>query len=101
MLVAATAGFRGGRIFPTVFIGVALGMLANSLFSSVPVGMAVACSILGLVLVITRSGWLAIFLAAVVVPNPLILVILCVAVLPAWLLTRGAPEMKADATVTA
>ncbi|GIH06591.1 putative ion-transport protein [Rhizocola hellebori] len=101
MLVAATAGFRGGRIFPTVFIGVALGMLANSLFSSVPVGMAVACSILGLVLVITRSGWLAIFLAAVVVPNPSILVIICVAVLPAWLLTRGAREMIAGDTVAA
>jgi H+/Cl- antiporter ClcA len=101
MLVAATAGFRGGRIFPTVFIGVALGMLASSLFSSVPIGLAVACSILGLVLVITRSGWLAIFLGAVVVPNPQILVILTVAVLPAWLLTRGAPEMKAGATVTA
>ena len=101
MLVAATAGFRGGRIFPAVFLGVGLGLLANSLFSSVPVGMAVACSILGLVLVITRSGWLAIFLAAVVVPNPSILVILCVAVLPAWLLTRGARDMKASATVTA
>jgi H+/Cl- antiporter ClcA len=101
MLVAATSGFRGGRIFPTIFIGVALGLLANSLFPSIPVGIAVACSILGLVLVIARSGWLAIFLAAVVVPNAQILIILTVAVLPAWLLVRGAREMRAGATVAA
>jgi H+/Cl- antiporter ClcA len=101
MLIAATSGFRGGRIFPTVFIGVALGFLANSLFPSIPVGIAVACSILGLVLVIARSGWLAIFLAAVVVPNAQILIILTVAVLPAWLLTRGARDMRAGAPVTA
>jgi H+/Cl- antiporter ClcA len=101
MLVAATSGFRGGRIFPTVFIGVALGLLANSLFASIPVGIAVACSILGLVLVIARSGWLAIFLAAVVVPNAQILIILTVAVLPAWLLVRGAQEMKTVARVAA
>jgi hypothetical protein len=65
------------------------------------VSLAVSCSILGLVLVIARSGWLAIFLAAVVVPSPLILVILTVAVLPAWLLASGARQMKAGATAAA
>ncbi len=95
MLVAATAGFRGGRIFPVVFAALAFGLLTSTVFASVPATLAVACSVLGFVLVITRSGWLAIFLAAVVVPGPLILVIVTVAVLPAWLLVKGAPDMKA------
>ncbi len=101
LLIAATSGFRGGRIFPAVFAALAFGLLVNGLFPGVPVALAVACSVLGFVLPITRSGWLAIFLAAVIVPSPLVLVILTVAVLPAWLLVTGAPEMKASATVTA
>ena len=32
LLVAACAMFRGGRIFPATFIGVALGLLGNALF---------------------------------------------------------------------
>lgn len=71
----------------------ALGLVTSALFASVPVSLAVACSALGLVLAITRSGWLAIFLAAAIVPNPAILVILTIAVLPAWLLVTGRREM--------
>ena len=48
MLVAATAGFRGGRIFPTAFIGLAFGLLASALFPAIPAAIAVACSILGI-----------------------------------------------------
>ena len=31
LVIAAAAGFRGGRIFPAVFIGAAVGVLANAL----------------------------------------------------------------------
>ncbi len=44
---------------------------------------------------ISRSGWMSIFLAAVLVPDPVIIVIITIAVLPAWLLITGRREMIA------
>jgi H+/Cl- antiporter ClcA len=96
LLVAGVTGFRGGKIFPAVFIAAAFGFLINALFPSVPVSLAIACSALGIVLAVTRSGWLSIFLAAALVPDPTILVILAIAVLPAWLIVTARPEMIAQ-----
>jgi H+/Cl- antiporter ClcA len=94
LVVAASALFRGGRIFPATFIGVALGMLGNVLIPGIPLGLAVACGVLGVVLVVARDGWLAIFLA-VAIPNDITLLpVLCVIVLPAWLLVSRAPEFR-------
>ncbi|MFF9562684.1 ion channel protein [Leifsonia sp. NPDC014704] len=93
LLVAAGAGFRGGRIFPAVFIGAAVGTLANALVPAVPLQIAVAAGVLGLTLAIARDGWIAIFIGVAVTQNLLILPILCLAVLPAWLLVTKAPEM--------
>ncbi len=95
LLVAATAGFRGGRIFPATFAGVAFGLFAHALIPGIPVSLAVACGALGLVMAISRSGWMSIFLAAVLVPDPVIIVIITIAVLPAWLLITGRREMIA------
>lgn len=36
---------------------------------AVPAAITVSCAILGIVLVVTRDGWLSLFMAAVVVPN--------------------------------
>src|SRR5690606_26563831 len=58
LLVAASAAFRGGRVFPAAFIGVAFGLLVYTLFPSTPIGLAVACGMLGVLLVATRDGWL-------------------------------------------
>ncbi|WP_367043828.1 ion channel protein [Streptomyces sp. Je 1-332] len=93
LCVAATCGFRGGRIFPAVFVGVALGMLAHALVDSVPPALGIACAILGVLLATTRQGWLSLFTAAVVVMDLAVLPLLCVAALPAWLLVTGRPEM--------
>ena len=49
LLVAASAGFRGGRIFPAVFVGTAFGLLAFSLFPGIPISLAVACGVMGIV----------------------------------------------------
>ncbi|MCH8559212.1 MULTISPECIES: ion channel protein [unclassified Nesterenkonia] len=93
LLVAATAGFRGGRIFPAVFIGAAVGLVAQSLMPEVPLGLALACGILGAVLAESRDGWIALFIAVVVVGDISVLAVLCVVVLPVWLLVMGAPKM--------
>lgn len=94
LLVAAGAFFRGGRIFPATFIGVALGMLGHVLIPGLPLGLAVACGVLGVVLLIGRDGWLAIFLGVAIPADITLLPMLCVIVLPAWLLVSRAPEFR-------
>jgi H+/Cl- antiporter ClcA len=93
LLVAASAGFRGGRVFPSVFIGTAVGMLVAALVPMVPLQVAVASAVLGITLAVTRDGWIAIFVGVAVTSNLLVLPILCLAVLPAWLMVTRAPEM--------
>lgn len=95
LVIAAAAGFRGGRIFPAAFIGVASGVLVNAAFPGVPLGLAVASGVLGVVLAVGRDGWIALFVAVAIVGDVGVLPVLCLAVLPAWLLVRSAPEMIA------
>ncbi|MFB7915172.1 ion channel protein [Streptomyces sp. NPDC056061] len=100
LLIAASCGFRGGRIFPAVFVGVALGLCAHALVTPVPVALAVTCAVLGVLLAITRQGWLSLFTAAVLVGDAGVFPVLCVASLPAWLLVTGRQQMqlRADGT---
>lgn len=93
LVIAAAAGFRGGRVFPAVFIGVAVGMAAHTLLPDVPATVVVASAVLGTVLAIGRDGWLALFLAAAVAGDFSVLTVLCVIVLPTWLVVTAAPEM--------
>ncbi|MGW3103185.1 ion channel protein [Streptomyces sp. NPDC001100] len=100
MLVATSCGFRGGRIFPSVFIGVALGLFAHAVVPAVHPALGVAAGVLGMLLAITRQGWLSLFTAAILVASPAILALLCIGSLPAWLLVTGRPQMqlRADGT---
>ncbi|WP_395245103.1 ion channel protein [Agromyces sp. MMS24-K17] len=93
LLIAASAGFRGGRIFPTVFIGAALGLLAAALIPDMPISLAVASATLGMTLAATRDGWIAIFLAVALVGDVVVLPLLCVLILPVWLLVTRAPKL--------
>jgi H+/Cl- antiporter ClcA len=93
LLVAAAASFRGGRIFPSMFIGVALGLTIHALIPGIPETLAVAAAVLGFVLAIGRSGWMALFLAAAVAGSISVLGVLCLAILPAWLLVSRGPRM--------
>lgn len=96
LVVAAASGFRGRRIFPAVFVGVALGLMLHEHVPAVPAAITVSCAILGIVLVVTRDGWLSLFMAAVVVPNTTLLPLLCIVMLPAWLLLAGKPMMMVN-----
>ncbi|SDZ33078.1 ion channel protein [Herbiconiux ginsengi] len=93
LTVAAAAGFRGGRIFPSVFIGAAVGVLANALVPGIPVALAVSAGVLGMVLAVARDGWIALFIATAVSGSLIILPVLCLAILPTWLIVTKAPEM--------
>ncbi|MFI1168387.1 ion channel protein [Streptomyces sp. NPDC020801] len=94
LLVAASCGFRGGRIFPSVFIGAAFGLAAHAAVPAVHPAVGVATGVLGMLLAVTRQGWVSLFTAAVLVGSPSILALLCVASLPAWLLVTGRPQMQ-------
>ncbi len=95
LVIAAASGFRGGRIFPAVFVGVALGLMLHEHVEAVPAAITVSCAILGIVLVVTRDAWLSLFMAAAVVPDTSLLPLLCIVMLPAWLLLAGKPIMIA------
>ena len=94
LTVAAACGFRGGRIFPSIFVGVALGLGVSALVPEVHPTLAVVCSVLGVLLAVTRQGWLSLFTAAILAADPHVLPLLCVALLPAWLLVTGRPQMQ-------
>ncbi|MEU0355437.1 ion channel protein [Streptomyces cyaneofuscatus] len=96
LVVAATCGFRGGRIFPAVFVGVALGLCAHALVDAVPPTLAVSCAVLGVLLAVSRQGWLSLFTAAVLAGDASVLPMLCAATLPAWLLVTGRAQMLLD-----
>lgn len=101
MLVATSCGFRGGRVFPAVFVGTALGLCAHALVPGVHPAVGVSAGVLGILLAITRQGWVSLFVAAVLVSAPGILALLCLASLPAWLLVTGRPQMQLRADGTA
>jgi len=93
VVIAGTSGFRGGRIFPSVFVCVSFGLAVNAALPGIPQSLAVAARLLGILVAVTRSGWLSLFLAAFMVGEAQIMPILCFAILPAWLLVTGRPEM--------
>ncbi|PPL16331.1 ion channel protein [Microterricola pindariensis] len=102
LLIAATAGFRGGRVFPAAFIGVAVGLVAHAVFAGIPPSLAIASGVLGMVLVVTRDGWLSLFMAVTVVADITVLPLLCIIVLPIWLMvTRQPPMLIGSSTPTA
>lgn len=96
LVIASACGFRGGRIFPVVFVAVALGMMLHQHVEAVPAAITLSCAILGLVLVVTRDGWLSLFMAMAVVPDIKLLPLLCIVMLPAWLMLAGKPVMMAE-----
>ncbi len=93
----ARSGFRGGRIFPSVFVGVGVGLIANSLFPDIPVALAVAAGVMGLTLVSARDGWLALFLGVALTGDINVLPVLILAILPVWLLVSRQPLLAGGA----
>jgi H+/Cl- antiporter ClcA len=93
MLVASSSGFRGGRIFPSVFAAVAFGLFVHALFPAVPEAVALASSVIGVLVAVTRSGWLSIFMGELMIGQPAILPVLAIVILPAWLIVTGRPEL--------
>ncbi|WP_370413470.1 ion channel protein [Streptomyces fradiae] len=96
LLVAASCGFIGGRVFPIVFIGAAFGLCAQALVTEIHPAVAVSAAVLGMVLATTHQGWVSLFIAAVIAASPAMIPLLVLASLPAWLVVTGRPELELD-----
>ncbi|WP_082099304.1 ion channel protein [Demequina iriomotensis] len=93
IVVSGASGFRGGRIFPAMFTGVAFGLLGHAIMPSVPLTLAVAAGVLGVLFAVGRDGWISLFGAVLISGSATVLPVLCIAVLPVWLLLTRVPHM--------
>ena len=65
----------------------------HALIPGLPLAMAVAAGVMGVVLAVSRDGWFAIFGGVLIAGDIATLPLLCVAILPAWLVVTRAPHM--------
>lgn len=96
LTVSAASGFRGGRIFPAVFIGSAFGLAGHALVPDSSLALAIAAGSMGSILAIGRDGWLALFMGVALVGDIEILPMLTVIALPTWLIVTSAPAMLVE-----
>jgi H+/Cl- antiporter ClcA len=85
-------GFRGGRIFPVVFIGGTLGLAIHQAFTSVPLAVAAAAGMAGAAMTILR---LPIFVTLFVsfFGGPLLVPVVVLAAVTAYILVFDKPEL--------
>ncbi|HLG08735.1 MAG TPA: chloride channel protein [Gaiellaceae bacterium] len=85
-------GFRGGRIFPVLFIGATVGFVTTDLFERVPLTVAVACGMAGAAVAIMRLPvFVALFVAFFAAPATIPLIVLACVV--GYVLTFDRPEL--------
>lgn len=90
-------GFRGGRIFPVLFIGATVGFAATAVFESVPLAVSVACGMAGAAVAITRVPIFVVLLIAFFA-SPATIPLVVLAAVVGYMLTfdkaelGGAPE---------
>ena len=88
-------GFRGGRIFPVVFIGSTVGFITTDLFERVPLAVAVACGLAGAAVAIMR---LPVFVAVLVAffASPVLIPLIVLACVVGYVLTFDRPELGGE-----
>jgi len=95
--ISLEAGFRGGRIFPVIFIGATVGFVASGLFESVPLAVSVACGMAGAAVAIMR---LPVFVALLVAffSAPAVIPLVVLACVVGYVLTFDRPELGVEPT---
>ena len=87
---ALSFGFIGGPIFPTLFVGAALGSAVNLLFPQIPLGLAVGCLMAAVPAAIVPIPLaLAVIVIVVVGLSPMNSLPVVMAALTAFSVTRG------------
>jgi H+/Cl- antiporter ClcA len=96
LAISLETGFRGGRIFPVLFIGATVGFITSDVFERVPLAVAVACGMAGAAVAIMR---LPVFIALMVAffASPTTIPLIVLAVVVGYVLTFDKPELGGDA----
>jgi H+/Cl- antiporter ClcA len=96
LALSLETGFRGGRIFPVLFIGATVGFLTSNMFDGVPVAVSVACGMAGAGVAIMR---LPVFIALMVAffASPTTVPLIVLAVVVGYVLTFDRPELGGPA----
>lgn len=90
--VSLSTGFRGGRIFPALFIGGTLGMAVHVAFPAWPAAAAVATGMAGMGAATFR---LPLFLVTLLVlfTSPDVIPLMLLAAIGSWVVAEGTPEL--------
>lgn len=91
-LVSLVCGFRGGRIFPVMFLGGVLGLVVSALFPAIPAPIAVASGMGALGVSVLRIPLFMVIFVAVFTAIDLVPYIL-VAVVTSYAVTVGRREL--------
>lgn len=94
LVIAVLAGFRGGKIFPAVFVGMSLGVLIHALIPGIPLVLACGAATVGIVVALIRVWLLTLLLVAMIVGFAS-LPLLGVALIAAHLVVSSQPEPRA------
>jgi H+/Cl- antiporter ClcA len=78
--ISMTTGFRGGQIFPVVFIGAAFGVAVGEVVSAVPDGVAIASGMVAAAVAVMRVPIAAILIVTYFVGADLVSVVVVAAV---------------------
>jgi H+/Cl- antiporter ClcA len=93
LVVAVAVGFRGGRIFPAVFIGMSIGVLAHALIPGIPLTLAAGAAMVGILIAFVRAWFLSLLMVALIV-GAQVLPLLGVALLGAFLVVANTQELR-------
>ena len=93
--LSLATGFRGGRIFPSVFIGGTVGLALHEAFTSVPLAVAAAAGMAGTAVVILRLPVFVILFVSFF-GGPLLLPLIVVAAVTAYILVFDRRELSGD-----
>jgi H+/Cl- antiporter ClcA len=93
LAIAVAVGFRGGRIFPAVFVGLALGVFIHAIIPGVPLTLAAGAAMVGILIAFVRAWFLSLLMVALIVGAE-VLPLLGVALLGAYLVAANAPELR-------
>jgi len=93
--LSLATGFRGGRIFPVLFIGAVVGFIAADVLDRIPLTVAVACGMAGAAVALIR---LPIFVALLVTffASPAAVPLIVLAVVVGYLLTFDRRELSGE-----
>jgi H+/Cl- antiporter ClcA len=90
--ISLECGFRGGRIFPVLFIGATVGFAATSAFDSIPLAVAVASGMAGAAVALIRLPIFVVLLVAFFA-SPATIPLIVLAAVVGYVLTFDRPEL--------